>query len=329
MKKLAIVLCLVLVSAKLVLANDDWKDRKAMMTKVFTTLETNIANPQWLARSEYRKFKKLMLSKRKLRLSMNEYKYLFDKKKKALPFTHFELIAKAPGAPETKTVRKSPFSWKQINDATAYVDIDQFTDDAAGMFQIISQVKQKPYKNLIIDLRGNGGGTLDAAVVLGRYLTNGSIDAGVYLTRKWYLQNKDLPTAAQVASLPYLTDMTYKGIQKMFEKEAAFRMVLPLHRDPVFKGQVYLLIDRNTGSACEPFVYELKKLPNATVVGEGTAGAMLSGFRFLINDQYNLFLPIADFMTADGTRIDKVGVAPDVETKSEEALDHVLNKLIK
>ncbi|HEY0039486.1 MAG TPA: S41 family peptidase [Flavisolibacter sp.] len=329
MKKLAIIMCLLMISSKLVLANDDWKERKAMMTKVFTTLETHIANPHWLAGSAYQKFKKLMLSKRKLKLPMDEYKNLFDQKKQGLPFTHFDLIAKAPQASEIKTVRKSPFSWKEINGATVYLDIDQFTDDATGMFQVINQIKQKQYENLVIDLRGNGGGTLDAAVVLARYLTNQSVDAGVYLTRKWYLQNKELPTAAQIASIPYLTDMTYKGIQKMFEKEAVFRMVLPPHKEPVFKGQVYLLIDKNTGSACEPFVYELKKLPNATVVGERTAGAMLSGVGFFINDKYNLFLPIADFMTADGTRIDKVGVAPDIEVKSADALDHVLGKLIK
>jgi C-terminal processing protease CtpA/Prc len=40
-------------------------------------------------------------------------------------------------------------------------------------------------------------------------------------------------------------------------------------------------------------------------------------------------LPIADFITAGGYRIDKVGVAPDVERKSSEALEHVLNVLIK
>lgn len=329
MKKLFILLCLIIVSSKSVFASEDWKERNAMMNKVFTTLETYIANPQWLAGKEYRKFKKLMLSKRKLRLPMNEYQDLFNKEKQKLPFTHFDLISKAPQASAVKPVKKSHFSWKELNEGTVYVDIDQFSDDAAGMFQIVRQIKQKPYQNLIIDLRGNGGGTLDAAVVLARYLTNNSIDAGIYLTRKWYLQNKELPTAAQIATIPYLTDMTYKGIQKMFEKEAAFRMVLPPHRDAIFKGQIYLLTDKGTGSACEPFVYELKKLPNATVVGERTAGAMLSGERFPINDQYNLFLPISDFVTADGYRIDKVGVAPDVERKSSEALEYVLSVLIK
>ncbi|HEX8332871.1 MAG TPA: S41 family peptidase [Segetibacter sp.] len=329
MKKVSIILWLIIVSSKLVLANNDSKEREAMMNKVFTTLETYIANPHWLAGKEYRKFKKLMLSKRKLRLPMNVYTDLFKKEKQKLPFTHFDLISKTPQASETKAIRKSPFSWKEVNDRTVYLDIDQFSDDAAGMFKIIEQIKQKPYQNLIIDLRGNGGGTLDAAVVLARYLTNNSVDAGIYLTRKWYLQNKELPTTAQIASIPYLTDMTYKGIQKMFEKEAAFRMVVPPHQDKIFKGQIYLLTDKQTGSATEPFVYELKKLPNATVVGERTAGAMLSGARFPINDQYNLFLPISDFITADGNRIDKVGVAPDVERKSSEALEYVLSVLIK
>jgi carboxyl-terminal processing protease len=329
MKRLSIILWFIIACSYIGLANNNWKERETMMNKVFTTIETYIANPQWLVGKDYKKFKKLMLSKKKLRLPIIEYQQLFNKEKQKLPFTHLNLHAKPSQPAETKTIRKSPFSWKELNDRTVYLDIDEFTDDAAGMFKIVEQIKLKAYQNLVIDLRGNGGGTLDAAVVLARYLTNNSIDAGVYLTRKWYLQNKELPTTAQIASLPYLTDMTYKGIQKMFEKEPAFRMVLPPHKDKIFKGHIYLLTDKRTGSACEPFVDELKKLPNATVVGERTAGAMLSGASFPIDDNFTLFLPIADFITAGGYRIDKVGVAPDVERKSSEALEHVLNVLIK
>ena len=55
-----------------------------------------------------------------------------------------------------------------------------------------------------------------------------------------------------------------------------------------------------------------------------TAGAMLAASPFTVSGKYVLMLPISDFYTYDGVRLDKVGVSPDVEVKSAEALDKAL-----
>ena len=39
-------------------------------------------------------------------------------------------------------------------------------------------------------------------------------------------------------------------------------------------------------------------------------------------------IPTADYYTSDGYRIEQNGVKPDIETKSEEALNKVLSELI-
>ena len=51
---------------------------------------------------------------------------------------------------------------------------------------------------------------------------------------------------------------------------------------------------------------------------------MLAKTSFLISGKYLLDLPIADFYTCDGIRLDKVGVKPNVEIKSDDALNKAL-----
>lgn len=38
----------------------------------------------------------------------------------------------------------------------------------------------------------------------------------------------------------------------------------------------------------------------------------MSGERFPVDEGWLLFAPVADYMTADGRRIDRVGVEPDI-----------------
>ena len=52
---------------------------------------------------------------------------------------------------------------------------------------------------------------------------------------------------------------------------------------------------------------------------------MLSATYFDISGKYKLVLPIADFYTYDGIRLDGVGVAPNIETASANALDKALS----
>ncbi|MCB0807495.1 MAG: hypothetical protein KDC05_17005, partial [Bacteroidales bacterium] len=75
--------------------------------------------------------------------------------------------------------------------------------------------------------------------------------------------------------------------------------------------------------------YALKHYGIATIVGEPTAGAMLSAAPVHVSGKYYLFMPIADYYTADGTRLDQQGVEPDIYVEPDKALPYVMNKLIK
>ena len=121
--------------------------------------------------------------------------------------------------------------------------------------------------------------------------------------------------------------MTLEDIMDAYTNLEAFRMVIPSHSNPTFKGKVVILTSNITASACEPLIDLLQKEKIATIVGRKTAGAMLSGNYFRISKELNLFLPISDYLTAEGKRIDKVGISPDISVNAEEALEYVLKNI--
>src|SRR5690606_31447505 len=100
---------------------------------------------------------------------------------------------------------------------------------------------------------------------------------------------------------------TAEFIEDLKSGEGA-KLVFAKPDNKVFSGNLYILTNGNTGSTCEPLVYVLKHNKRATIIGENTAGAMLSASYFDISGKYKLVLPIADFYTYDGVRLEGVGV---------------------
>lgn len=297
--------------------------RNAQVDKILSQTQQLICNPHFLQSVEWTEFTSTIEKAATLKLTDQEFARLFNQASRKLPFTHYYL--NYTGA-KTKRKARPPFALEEIDSTTGMIRIATWAKNAAAMQAVINEIEAKGYTNLIIDLRNNTGGTLDAAVVLGQFLTNQTIDAGTYLTRSWFEQTADYPTKEQVETFPFLTDMSYEGFGAMMQKPA-FRMVIPGHKRPVFKGEVMVLINNNTASTNEPLVQLIQQEGLGTLVGQKTAGAMMSGSYVKISRKLRLFLPVADYVNAAGVRLDKVGVTPDVDVASNEALDKALQLL--
>ncbi|PKL96266.1 MAG: hypothetical protein CVV18_02430, partial [Gammaproteobacteria bacterium HGW-Gammaproteobacteria-8] len=121
---------------------------------------------------------------------------------------------------------------------------------------------------------------------------------------------------------PILDEPDLKRFFEYLDQDGGLRgQVQP--RLPRYEGPVWVLIDGNTGSASEPLVWHLQHA-GARLVGEPTAGAMLSSSRFEVGNGWWLILPVADYYTAEGKRLEGHGVRPDHSSKSGEALDTAL-----
>lgn len=81
---------------------------------------------------------------------------------------------------------------------------------------------------------------------------------------------------------------------------------------------IVALINGGSRSGKELLAFSLKRTKRATLVGENTAGAVLAGRLFDVNDRSALYLAVAGG-DIEGTVLEGKGVAPDVEIKSNLA----------
>lgn len=85
---------------------------------------------------------------------------------------------------------------------------------------------------------------------------------------------------------------------------------------------VYVLTSKFTFSGAEEFSYNLKNLKRAIIVGETTGGGAHPGGVKAINEGFAIFVPNGRAISpVTKTNWEGVGVAPDVEVKSELALE--------
>jgi carboxyl-terminal processing protease len=96
-----------------------------------------------------------------------------------------------------------------------------------------------------------------------------------------------------------------------------------------FNGKVFVITNKSTASTAEIFALALKENKLATVVGQTTMGAALSGKKFKLDEEISIFIPQGDYISYAGYRIDKKGVKPDIEVKNEDEVQYILKNLVE
>ncbi len=142
---------------------------------------------------------------------------------------------------------------------------------------------------LIVDLRDNGGGFGETALQIAGYL----FDRPTFM----YDPRPHSPVPARTAS--------------------------PISGSKLVDKPVYVLTSSRTQSAAEYFVYNLKMLKRATVIGETTAGHQHSGAFHPINDHFGMgiqeVVPPDNPYPVKGWEV--IGVEPDVKVSRTEAFE--------
>jgi C-terminal processing protease CtpA/Prc len=171
-----------------------------------------------------------------------------------------EYYGKIPSE-DDKDYRAVRLKW--LPDSVAYLEVRAFHPEEFIIKKIYSlQDSIANAKNLIIDLRRNGGGSTDVAWFLQSYL----MKENNFLNYAWETRINDGVKRANGNWIEKYEDY-YKG--KAYQKEAA---------DTVFVGDTILkfaiLIGKYTFSAAEDFLVNLYEVPNRPVlIGEPTGGS--------------------------------------------------------
>ena len=228
-----------------------------------------------------------------------------------LPFSHFNLVLQKDieEAEAEMPIVDSDVVFEAKSVSTGYLKLKNFSSTQAKIATLMPGIISKNYSNLIIDLCNNGGGGLEPALELAKYLLKDSVLIGYFPTNKFGAAEKNVATLSQ---LPVTTVTTTEAFIEEMKTTVGKTLTAPKPQNPVFGGKLYILTNNKTASTCEPIVYVLKNKQDAVVVGQTTAGAMLSASYFTIEGKYKLVLPVADFYAYDGKRLEKVGVAPTI-----------------
>jgi C-terminal processing protease CtpA/Prc len=146
--------------------------------------------------------------------------------------------------------------------------------------------KARGYKNLVLDLRGNGGGLVVAIDMLVSWCFDHDVKIGVMKKRKG-----DEPEVA-------------KG-----------------RKDP-YTGKIVVLVDSRSASASEVTARVMQIEKRGTVIGDRSAGAVMTSMQFghTLGQElggvgsfafYATSITVADLKMSDGGTLEKVGVTPD------------------
>jgi carboxyl-terminal processing protease len=165
----------------------------------------------------------------------------------------------------------------------AYLEIQQFTNETVGdLSEELNRVVDEGYKGLILDLRRNPGGGLDATVEVADMFLDGGL---------------------------VLTQVDRDGGRKEFNATGGGEAVdLP----------VVILVSKGSASGSEVLAGALRDHGRATLIGEQTFGkGSVNHLRELSNGGA-LYVTIARWLTPNGEQIEGVGLVPDVPVALSE-----------
>lgn len=296
------------------------------LNKTFqNTIAQNIYDPSVLKRKDWKKFlKKINKSLLKAEDDLDILISFFSSKQ-TLKTSHVYLTKKNITEDFTQKDSVINIEFNKIDKDIDELKIKSFS--LADTTIINEKIKNLQADNLIIDLRNNSGGDFSSLLFASHFIDK-PYKAGYFLGEKYYeKENQQHPSQKYLEQQKPFVNGSIDDFYRIIEKKGI--LVGQVNPSSIqYHGEIYVLIDNNTASAAEPLAYFLKDKNIGLLIGENTAGAMLSAKGFNIYKNWWLTLPVANYYTMDNKSLDQVGVKPDLEIDSDKAKDKAV-ELIK
>jgi len=186
------------------------------------------------------------------------------------------------------------------------------------------EITTRKARALVIDLRANEGGAFAVRPLVG-HLIDKPFDAGVFVSRRWAVETDRAPGRADIADVRPWDGWSIRAFWNDVQ-DARLTRIQFMPQGPAYRGPVYVLTSGKTASAAELAADALAESGRAMLIGERTAGQMLSQRPYDLPQGLQLFLPVADYYAFRSGRIEGAGVAPDVVTPADQALTEALRR---
>jgi len=175
-------------------------------------------------------------------------------------------------------------NWNVLDDGTGYIRVNTFGMNTAREFgKALSKLKERGVTELILDLRDNPGGMLEAAVrITGDFVEPGRV---------------------------VVSTLDRNGNRQEYRTEGA----------PIGKGMhTAVLVNRNSASAAEILAGALQDYRAATLIGEQTYGKGTVQMVLPLEAGGALKLTVAEYHTPKDRAINGTGLNPDIQVITPE-----------
>lgn len=188
-----------------------------------------------------------------------------------------------------RIVNAETVTTEMLDKEVGYIAVTEFDTITAEQFvDGITKLENEGMKRLIIDLRNNPGGELEAVTSMMDYVIP---------------DKKILVTVADKNG----------GKEEKVSKDGHF-LDIP----------IVILVNGSSASASEVFTGALKDYEAATIVGTTTFGKGIVQSLYPLPDGSAVKLTMAHYYTPDGTDIHGKGIEPDVEVELNEGLEKLI-----
>lgn len=243
--------------------------------------------------------------------------------------------------PEFKRYLQSlPRQTKKQRKATALYNIRSLQIDTAGStgFMSVSTfttgnklrsffrdgfklLEREHIKNLVIDLRFNGGGNVSLSTLLTRYLVDHpfKLADSLYASRK--LSKYEGHINNSLGAFFIMNFMTHKRSDGKYHFGYFERHYFSPEKKHHYNGNVYVLIGGNSFSASTLFVNAIKGQPNVKIVGEETGGGAYGNTAWFIpeatlpNTRVRFRIPRFRLVMNKDYPKNGMGIIPDIWVK--------------
>ena len=185
--------------------------------------------------------------------------------------------------------------YEMLSDDIGYLKLTQFKHSTADESRnAVRDMIRKGMRALILDLRNNGGGLLDASVKI----------SSMFLRSGLIVETKG---RSERANEKYYADKNY------------YQTDVPMT----------VLINGGSASASEIVAGALNDRGRAKLIGEKSFGKGSVQTLFPLTDGSGVYVTIARYYTPSGKVIDHVGLSPDIEVKGEPDRDKSKDKQLQ
>lgn len=205
--------------------------------------------------------------------------------------------------------------------------IEKFVEDSKMM---------RKHDGFIIDLRNNVGGniinienwfkgftgaSMGKEIIHSGLYTNTSISLSKHKFNLKKNETESVKSECLEEVTSYENEQYFPGWSNIeYKKSRSFKN----------KSNIIVLMDKNTSSAAEFFVYHLKNIGNITIIGTNSNGCLLTGNNNLAHlPKSNISLSISHklYIHPSFNSIEGIGIMPDIWVKPDQAMDRAIRYL--